>query len=66
MAEHGRRRAAEMREVAETVAATGMAPLMADATAARQDALIDAMQPRGIGYDPEGEFSWRTLADGLS
>ncbi|HEV7631905.1 MAG TPA: DUF1932 domain-containing protein [Steroidobacteraceae bacterium] len=66
VAEHGRRRAAEMREVAETVAATGMAPLMADATAARQDALVDAMQARGIACDPEGDFSWRTLADGLS
>jgi hypothetical protein len=55
-----------MREVAETVAGAGMAPLMADATAARQDALVDAMQARAIAYDPVEEFSWRTLADRLS
>lgn len=34
---HGRRRAAEMREAADAVRSTGLAPLMADATAARQD-----------------------------
>lgn len=66
VAEHGRRRAAEMREVAQTVTATGTAALMADATAARQDALIDAMAARGITYDPESDFSWRTLADRLA
>lgn len=33
---HGRRRAEEMREVAETVRGTGLAPLMATATAERQ------------------------------
>jgi Domain of unknown function (DUF1932) len=34
---HGTRRAEEMREAAHTVAATGIEPLMSDATARRQD-----------------------------
>jgi 3-hydroxyisobutyrate dehydrogenase-like beta-hydroxyacid dehydrogenase len=39
--QHGRRRAAEMREVADTETAIGLDPLMALATAARQDWLAD-------------------------
>jgi 3-hydroxyisobutyrate dehydrogenase-like beta-hydroxyacid dehydrogenase len=65
VAEHGRRRAAEMREVAATVQGAGVEPHMALATAARQDALIDDMQAAGIAYDPAREFSWRELADAL-
>jgi hypothetical protein len=38
---HGRRRAAEMREVAETLQGIGIEPLMASATAARQQWLAD-------------------------
>lgn len=66
VAEHGRRRAAEMREVAATVKDAGIDPHMALATAARQDALIDDMQAAGIAYDPARSFSWRELADALS
>jgi 3-hydroxyisobutyrate dehydrogenase-like beta-hydroxyacid dehydrogenase len=66
VAEHGRRRAAEMREVAHTLQDVGIEPTMALATAARQDALIDAMAAHGLSY-PHGEsFSWRWLADGLA
>jgi len=65
VAEHGRRRAAEMREVAATVAGAGLAPHMALATAARQDALVDDMQAAGIAYDSAHDFSWRELADAL-
>lgn len=65
VAEHGRRRAAEMREVAQTLEDVGMEPIMALATAARQDWVIDAMTAHGIQY-PHGEaFSWRWLADAL-
>jgi 3-hydroxyisobutyrate dehydrogenase-like beta-hydroxyacid dehydrogenase len=65
VAEHGRRRAAEMREVAHTLEDVGMEPIMALATAARQDWVIDAMMAHGIQY-PHGEpFSWRWLADAL-
>jgi 3-hydroxyisobutyrate dehydrogenase-like beta-hydroxyacid dehydrogenase len=66
VAEHGRRRAAEMREVAHTLEDIGMAPTMALATAARQDWVIDAMKAHGVQY-PRGEpFSWRWFADALS
>ncbi len=65
VAEHGRRRAAEMREVATTVQDAGLVPHMALATAARQDGLVDDMQTAGIAYDPSHEFSWRELADAL-
>jgi 3-hydroxyisobutyrate dehydrogenase-like beta-hydroxyacid dehydrogenase len=66
VAEHGRRRAAEMREVAHTLEDIGMAPTMALATAARQDWVIDAMKAHGVKY-PHGEaFSWRWFADALS
>ncbi|HUI61035.1 MAG TPA: DUF1932 domain-containing protein [Steroidobacteraceae bacterium] len=66
VAEHGRRRAAEMREVARTLQDIGLEPTMARATAQRQDALIDAMQARGLTYTGQAPFSWRELADALS
>jgi 3-hydroxyisobutyrate dehydrogenase-like beta-hydroxyacid dehydrogenase len=66
VAEHGRRRAAEMREVAHTLEGVGIEPTMALATAARQDALMDEMAAHGVSY-PDGEpFSWRWLADALA
>jgi len=64
-AEHGRRRAAEMREVAETLKDVGMEPTMSLATAARQDWLIDAMAEHGVAYPRDRPFSWRALADAL-
>jgi len=66
VAEHGRRRAAEMREVAHTLADVRLEPTMALATAARQDWLIDAMAAKGIGYPREEPFYWRALADVLA
>ena len=65
VAEHGRRRAAEMREVARTLADVQLEPTMALAIAARQDWLIDAMASRGIEYSHAESFSWRALADKL-
>jgi 3-hydroxyisobutyrate dehydrogenase-like beta-hydroxyacid dehydrogenase len=66
-AEHGRRRAAEMREVARTLEDVDVEPTMALATAARQDWLIDAMTSKGVAYSSLGSpFSWRDLADCLT
>jgi 3-hydroxyisobutyrate dehydrogenase-like beta-hydroxyacid dehydrogenase len=65
-AEHGRRRAAEMREVAHTLEGVGVKPTMALATAARQDALIDAMTSHDVSYPHGQPFSWRSLADALA
>jgi 3-hydroxyisobutyrate dehydrogenase-like beta-hydroxyacid dehydrogenase len=66
VAEHGRRRAAEMREVALTLQDVGLSPIMASATAARHDALVDAMAAAGYRYPAGGAFSWRALADALA
>jgi 3-hydroxyisobutyrate dehydrogenase-like beta-hydroxyacid dehydrogenase len=66
VAEHGRRRAAEMREVARTLGDAGVEAIMATAIATRQDALIDAMNEKGLMYSKEKEFSWRALADALA
>jgi 3-hydroxyisobutyrate dehydrogenase-like beta-hydroxyacid dehydrogenase len=66
VAEHGRRRAAEMREVARTLQDVGIAPTMATAIAERQDRLIDEMNAQGIGYQRHARFSWRALADALA
>lgn len=63
VAEHGRRRAAELREVAVTVSDGGMEPRMSSATAASQDALVDRVEAAGIAY--EEPFSWKDLADKL-
>jgi 3-hydroxyisobutyrate dehydrogenase-like beta-hydroxyacid dehydrogenase len=65
-AEHGRRRAAEMREVARTLEDVEVEPTMALATAARQDGLIDAMTAKGLSYSTLGSpFSWVDLVDAL-
>jgi 3-hydroxyisobutyrate dehydrogenase-like beta-hydroxyacid dehydrogenase len=64
VAEHGVRRASEMREVARTLSDVGVDPVMAAATASRQEWLVQAMAAHGVDY---GEpFSWRALVDGLS
>ncbi len=41
-------------------------PLMAMATAQRQDDLVDAMRAIGYEYDANSQFSWRELADALT
>ena len=65
VAEHGRRRAAEKREVAATLRDIGLEPLMAAATAERQQWLVERMSEAGIAY-PENAFAWRALADALN
>jgi hypothetical protein len=66
VAEHGKRRAAEMREVAESLREVGIRPLMAEATAARQDWLVDAMVEENLKYKGITPFSWIALAEMLS
>lgn len=66
VAEHGRRRAAEMREVARTLEDAGFESTMASAIAVRQDKLIDAMEYGGLSYSNDETFSWRRLADALA
>jgi 3-hydroxyisobutyrate dehydrogenase-like beta-hydroxyacid dehydrogenase len=65
VAEHGKRRAAEMREAAQTVSEAGLEPLTALATAQRQDWLAQAIAEFSLAV-PEGEnFSWQELADAI-
>jgi 3-hydroxyisobutyrate dehydrogenase-like beta-hydroxyacid dehydrogenase len=62
--QHGRRRAAEMREVADTERAIGLDPVMASATAIRQDWLADEVvaEPALKGLSDE---QWREVLDRL-
>jgi 3-hydroxyisobutyrate dehydrogenase-like beta-hydroxyacid dehydrogenase len=65
VAEHGSRRAAEMREAAETLRNVGLEPLTALATAERQDWLVQEMAERQISVRPGEPFSWQQLADAI-
>jgi 3-hydroxyisobutyrate dehydrogenase-like beta-hydroxyacid dehydrogenase len=65
VAEHGRRRAAEMREVAATLADGGIEPRMASATAGLHDWFVDALAEHGASYRKNGSFDWRAAADAL-
>ncbi len=65
VAEHGRRRAAEMREVEHTLASVGVMPVMSRATAERQQRLVDAMATKGVAYAAGAAFSWRALLEAL-
>jgi 3-hydroxyisobutyrate dehydrogenase-like beta-hydroxyacid dehydrogenase len=62
VAQHGRRRAAEMRDVAETLADVEINPCMALATAERQEWLVDEMTKAKLSYEPKS-FSWTAFAD---
>lgn len=64
VAQHGRRRAAEMREVAAALRDVEIEPHMALASAARQDRLVDEMTNANVPYLSES-FSWKDLADAL-
>jgi 3-hydroxyisobutyrate dehydrogenase-like beta-hydroxyacid dehydrogenase len=62
---HGRRRAAEMRESAATVSGIGIAPLMAAATAQRQDWVADLVAGLAAA-NPASEKEWRKALDVLA
>ena len=65
--EHGRRRAEEVREVAETVRETGLTPWSAQGTAERQAWVADLADAGLFGVKGEKEFArsadWRVEAD---
>jgi 3-hydroxyisobutyrate dehydrogenase-like beta-hydroxyacid dehydrogenase len=62
--QHGRRRAEEMREAAETVREIGLAPWSAAATAERQGWIADLVERGELAGDFEdGPGDWRDLAD---
>lgn len=61
VAEHGRRRAEEMQEVAQTVQAAGVQPSMSLAIAQTQLSLVEAMTERGLEYKELEPFDWQQL-----
>lgn len=63
VAEHGRRRAEEMEEVAKTVADAGVAPHMSQAIVHTQRGLVDSMAVQGMAYAEP--FDWTALVDRL-
>jgi 3-hydroxyisobutyrate dehydrogenase-like beta-hydroxyacid dehydrogenase len=65
VAEHGRRRAAEMREVAATLADAGIEPRMAAPTAELHDWFVDALAAAGAGWKADGAFDWQKAVDAL-
>ena len=65
VAEHGKRRAAEMREAAQALRDVGIEPLMAEATAERQDALAKEIGRQPLEPRAGKPLSWRELADAL-
>lgn len=66
VAEHGRRRAAEMREVAQALKDVGLEPTMALATAQRQEWVVGKMAEGKIRFGATKPFSWRALADAVA
>ncbi len=62
--QHGRRRAEEMREVANTVREAGFEPWMAAATAEKQD-WVAGLAAQGLFADVEAAGGWRAYADRL-
>jgi 3-hydroxyisobutyrate dehydrogenase-like beta-hydroxyacid dehydrogenase len=65
--QHGRRRAEEVREVAETVREAGLEPWSASGTASRQDWMADLAESGVFGRRQDPDFGkspdWRTEAD---
>jgi 3-hydroxyisobutyrate dehydrogenase-like beta-hydroxyacid dehydrogenase len=66
VAEHGKRRAAEMREAARSIEDVGLEPLTALATAERQDWLAREIAARGLTVPGGDAFSWQVLADAIA
>jgi 3-hydroxyisobutyrate dehydrogenase-like beta-hydroxyacid dehydrogenase len=66
VAEHGKRRAAEMREAAQAVSDAGIDPLTALATAERQDWLSRTIAEFSLAVPKGEEFSWQELADAIA
>jgi 3-hydroxyisobutyrate dehydrogenase-like beta-hydroxyacid dehydrogenase len=66
VAEHGHRRAVEMREVAQTLRHVGIEPMMALATAERQEQLVGEMVRRRLAFGSGERFSWRSLSDAVA
>jgi len=65
VAEHGRRRAGELREVAQTLQGVAVDPTMTLAAAHRQEQLVNEIVESNIHLQFSDRFSWHQLADKL-
>lgn len=65
IAEHGKRRAEEMREVVKTLQDVGVTPNMSSGTVLAQQGLVDALAAKGIGYSDLEPFEWDKTIDSL-
>ncbi|QCR34999.1 NAD(P)-dependent oxidoreductase [Nissabacter sp. SGAir0207] len=65
VAEHGRRRAEEMREVVKTLTDAGVPPLMSAATAETQYGMVEALAESGLDYAALLPFTWQQAIDAL-
>ena len=63
--EHSKRRAAEMRESAETIRDAGILPRMSLATAELQDWLTKEMDAGHYMFQSNQPFSWQSVADSM-
>ena len=66
VAEHGERRAAELREVAHTLREVAVDPTMTLAAAHRQEQLAREIAESDFPVQQTDPFSWRQLADTLA
>jgi len=66
VAEHGRRRAAELREVAQTLQEVAVEPSMTLAAAHRQELLVSELAESDFPLPSPEQFSWRLLANALA
>jgi 3-hydroxyisobutyrate dehydrogenase-like beta-hydroxyacid dehydrogenase len=66
VAEHGKRRAAEMREAAQAVSDAGLDPLTALGTAQRQDWLAQVIAEFSLTVPKGDRFAWQELADAIA
>ncbi len=66
VAEHGKRRAAEMREAAQAIVDAGLEPFTAIGTAQRQDWLPKAIAEYSLVVEKGDAFSWQKLADAIA
>jgi len=62
---HGRRRAAEMREVAATLQEGGVPPRLATATSQAEDWVADLVRD-GVLDRSDRNFAWRAMADAIA
>jgi 3-hydroxyisobutyrate dehydrogenase-like beta-hydroxyacid dehydrogenase len=65
VAEHGKRRAAELREVAQTLQEVAVEPTMALAAAHCQEQLVREMSESDFPLQRADQLFWRLLADAL-